>query len=219
MSENTNQTFLKWMLSLSLIIVGLLILGCILFFGNSFLYGFGQYTAEQLAGVDETLTNMPTQTLTAFPVTETITPPSGPSLTPTFFYTIPTATATIVPWTTCPGIVISVNDTNKGDILHVLRCEDNYEYDIGPITKGAYAVSPDDKYLVYASVNGLLYAAKIGNTSLYTIANLKKDGPFVAFPKNTTPIFKLTFLGDTPPFVLKIYEAQFSQNYPLQMPN
>jgi hypothetical protein len=100
-----------------------------------------------------------------------------------------------------------------------LRCEDSYEYEIGPLTKGAYAVSPDDKYLVYAGVNGLLYAAKIGDPILYTIVNLKKKGPFVAFPKKVTPDFQLHFVGDKPPFVLEVYEAQYLQNFPVTMPN
>jgi hypothetical protein len=201
-----------------LILCALAILGCILFFGGRFLYSFGQRTAENMAGASETLTSIPTQTLTLVPPTATISPTTGPSPTPTFFHTIPTATATTIPWTECPGIVVTVNDTEQGDILHVLRCEDSYEYDIGPLTKGAYAVSPDDKYLVYAGVNGILYAAKIGNPSLYTIMNLRKEGPFITFGKKVPPIFQLTFNG-TGPYVLEVYEVRYGQNFPVNMPN
>jgi hypothetical protein len=204
---------------LILILLGLSVLGCLLVMGGRFLFNLGQRTAENIAGVSETLTAIPTQTLTLVPLTPTITPTSGPSPTPTFFYTIPTATATLIPWTQCPGIVVMVNDTAQGDILHVLRCEDGFEYDIGPLTKGAYAVSPDDKYLVYAGVNGILYAAKIGDAGLYTIVNLRRDGPFVAFPKKVVPDFQLHFIGEAAPFVLEVYEAQYSQNFPVRMPN
>jgi hypothetical protein len=204
---------------LILILLGLSVLGCLLVMGGRLLFDFGQRTAENIAGVSETLTAIPTQTLTLVPSTVTITPTSGPSPTPTFFHTIPTATATLIPWTQCPGIVVTVNDTAQGDMLHVLRCEDGFEYDIGPLSKGAFAVSPDDKYLVYAGVNGILYAAKIGDPALYTIMNLRKEGPFVAFPKKVVPKFELHFIGEAPPFVLEVYEAKYSQNFPVRMPN
>ena len=213
-----DHSTIKLMVRLLLILFGLSILGCILFFGGRFLLTFGQRAAENIAGVSETLTSMPSQTFTPVPLTFTITPTAGPSPTPTFFHTIPTATATLIPWTQCPGIVITVNDTEQGDILHVLRCEDGYEYDIGPLTKGAFAVSPDDRYLVYAGVNGILYVAKIGDASLYTIMNLRKEGPFITFGKKVPPIFQLSFNG-TGPYVLEIYESRYGQNFPVQMPN
>ncbi len=212
--QSNTKIIVRWFL----ILLGLSILACVLFFGGKFLYGFGQHTAEEIAGVDETLTSIPTQTLTPIPLTATITPTAGPSPTATFFFTIPTPTVTVIPWTQCPGIVVTVRDTEQGDLLHILRCEDSYEYEIGPLTKGAYAVSPDNKYLVYASVNGLLYAAKIGESSLYTIMNLKKEGPYVTFGKKVPPIFKLTFNG-TGPYVLEVYEARYGQNFPVNMPN
>lgn len=220
MNGNTQQDYstIKWIVRLFLILFGLSVLGCVLFFGGRFLLTFGQRAAEDIAGVSETLTNIPTQTLTPVPLTSTITPTAGPSPTPTFFHPIPTATATLIPWTQCPGIVVTVNDTEQGDILHVLRCEDGYEYDIGPLTKGAFAVSPDNKYLVYAGVNGILYAAKIGDPALYTVMNLKKEGPFITFGKKVPPIFQLTFNGSGP-YVLEIYEARYGQNFPVNMPN
>jgi len=217
-SPQENQSNTRIIVRWFLILLGLLILGCILFFGGKFLYGFGQRAAEEIAGVDETLTSSPTQTLISIPLTATITPTNGPSPTPTFYFTIPTATVTVIPWTQCPGIVVSTRDTEQGDFLHVLRCEDGYEYEIGPLTKGAYAASPDDKYLVYASINGLLYAAKIGDPVLYTVVNLKKEGPFVTFGKKVPPIFQLKFNGEGP-YVLEVYESRYGQNFPVNMPN
>lgn len=214
--SRTNSKFSAFLL----IAAGLALLGCLLFFGGRFLYGLGQTLGADLTVLAHgTPTNSPVPSITPTIATATITITSGPSPTPTFYYNIPTATATLVPWTTCPGIVISTRDTEQGDFLHILRCEDNYEYEIGPLTKGAYAVSPDNRYLVYAGVNGLLYAAKIGDTTLYTVINLKKKGPFVAFPKKVVPDFKLKFNGSAPPFVLEVYEAQYGQNFPVTMPN
>ncbi|MCC7118346.1 MAG: hypothetical protein IT310_07465 [Anaerolineales bacterium] len=199
---------------------GICLLGALLFFGGRFLYGLGQtLSSDATFLINGTPTHSPAPTVTPTAPTVTRSPTPGPSATPTFYYIIPTATATLIPWTTCPGIVISVRDTEQGDYLHVLRCEDQYEYEIGPLTKGAYAVAPDDRYLVYASTNGLLYASKIGDPTLYTIVNLKKKGPFVAFPKKVVPDFKLKFIGDAPPFVLEVYEAQYGQNFPVQIPN
>lgn len=218
-SENQKHSNVTLIVRLFLILAGLVILGYVLFFGGRFLYNFGQRAAENIAGVNETLTHIPTQTHTPIPLTFTITPTNGPSATPTFYFTIPTPTATTIPWTECPGIVVTVNDTEQGDILHILRCEDQYEYNVGPLTKGAYAVSPDDKYLVYAGVNGILYAAKIGDPTLYKIMDLKREGPFVAFAKKAIPDFKLHFIGETAPFVLEIFEAQYPQNFPVNLPN
>lgn len=220
MSESTGQhsshgsSIVRWIL----ILLGLVILGVVIVWGGKFLYGFGQRAAEDIAGVDKTLTSRPTETETPIPLTATITITNGPSPTSTFYYIIPTATPTRIPWTTCPGIVVTIHDTDKGDIIHVLRCSDKFEYDLGPITKGAFAVSPDDKYLVYASEEGILYAAKIGETALYTISNLKRDGNFVTFAREAAPIFQLKFDG-TGPYVLEIYESRYGQNLPLQMPN
>ncbi|MFN8414161.1 MAG: hypothetical protein U0Z26_17405 [Anaerolineales bacterium] len=220
MNDSTEQnssrgpSIVRWIL----ILFGLVLFALILFMGGKFLYSFGQRTAENIAGVDKTLTSKPTDTETPIPPTSTITITPGPSPTSTFFYTIPTATATRIPWTTCPGIVVTINDTDKGDLIHILRCSDKFEYDLGPITKGAFAVSPDDRYLVYASEEGILYAAKIGETALYTMMNLKRDGDFVTFPRNAAPIFKLKFEG-TGPYVLVVYEARYDQKLPVQMPN
>jgi hypothetical protein len=220
MDEPTEQTHStrRIIVRSFLILCSLSVLAGILFFGGRYLYSFGQRTAEDIAGVDETLTNIPTQTQTLIPPTLTITPTIGSSPTPTFFYTVPTRTATLIPWTQCPGIVVTVNDTEQGDILHVLRCEDGFEYDMGPLTKGAFAVSPDNKYLVYAGVNGILYAARIGDPALYTVMDLKKEGPFVTFGKKVPPIFKLTFNG-AGPYVLEVYESRYGQNFPVNMPN
>lgn len=191
----------------------LLALGPGLYFAGRFIHSLGQRLAEGLSAAERSVpavdTAQPTST-TPVTATPTRTPtPTAASFIP------PTATATRIPWTSCPGIVISVTDTEKGDLLRVLRCEDGLEYEIGPLTKGVYAVSPDDKYLVYCSLDGVLYAARIGSTTLTVIEKTRRQ--FYTFGRDMDPIFELTFSGEGP-FVLEIYEKRYGQNLPLRMP-
>ncbi len=208
--ENKNN-LLVWVLAGIFLLA--LLLG--LFFAGSFIYSLGQRNAAQLAGVD--LTPHPTETPTVY-LTPTVTPTITLTPTATDYVVFPTATATKIPWTSCPGIVITVSDTSKGDILHVLRCEDNFEYDLGPLAKGFYAVSPDDKYLVYCTADGMLYASKIGSTNLHLLMNVKREGEFVIFNKKAEPNFVLRFAGGPPAYVLNIYELNYNQNLSVTMP-
>ncbi len=189
----------------------IVIIGCVLFFGGRYIYSLGQIAALKIAGVDLTphATTSPVVQLTS-----TITSTSTPIATGTSFFA-PTPTQTKIPWTSCPGIVITVEDTSKGDFLHVLRCEDGLEYEIGPLTKGVYAVSPDDQYLVYCSLNGIVYAARIGSTALTVIKKVQRE--FFVFSKKVDPIFELTFTGESP-YVLEVYEKRYEQNMPIKMP-
>ena len=189
----------------------LLAFGVLLFFAGRFIYGLGQRSAARLSGVD------PSASATLQPVstmTSTITPTFTPSPTGTYFFP-PTATATKIPWTSCPGIVVTVTDTQQGDIVHILRCEDGLEYDIGPLPKGVFAVSPDDKYIVYAGQDGVIYAARIGSTALTVIRKTGRE--FYTFGQDMAPIYKLTFSGEGP-YVLELYEARYGQNLPIRMP-
>ncbi len=185
------------------------ILGFALFFAGRFIYNLGQTTASRISGVDIT----PLATVSE--ATPTVTPTFTPIPPTATYYFPPTATATKIPWTSCPGIVITVSDTSKGDIVHVLRCLDGLEYDIGPLTKGAYAVSPDDKYLVYCSISGILYAARIGNATLTVMQKVNKD--FYTFGQDMDPIFVLKFNAENTR-VLEIHEKRYGQKLPITMP-
>ena len=187
------------------------VVGCGLFFAGRFIYGLGQRASSRISGVDLT----PKATLSAvLKITSTATLTFTPVPTATYYFP-PTATATKIPWTSCPGIVITASDTSKGDMLHVLRCSDGFEYDVGPLTKGAYAVSPDDKYLVYCDISGILYAAKIGNSTLTVIQKVNKD--FYTFGQDMAPIFELKFNAGNPR-VLEIHEKRYDQKLPITMP-
>jgi len=200
---------MRWLVSF----FGILAFGFALFFVGRFIYGLGQKAASELSGVDLT------PSITLHPTsqgTSTITQTSTPNPTSTSFFAFaPTATETKIPWTSCPGIVISVTDTLKGDFVHVLRCTDGLEYEIGPLTKGVYAVSPDDKYWVYCSLDGVLYAARIGSSTLSVIKKINKD--FYTFGRDMAPIFVLKFNAENPN-VLEIHEKRYVQKMLITMP-
>lgn len=191
----------------------LLALGILLFFGGRFLYGLGQRTAARVAGLDPSAsaTLQPTQT-----PTRTVTPAFTPSPTNTIYFApIQTPTPTKIPWSSCPGIVVTVIDTDKGDIVHILRCSDGLEYDIGPLTKGVYAIPPDDRYFVYCSLDGVVYAARIGEGTLTVIRRTHRE--FYTFGRDMDPIFELTF-SDESPYVLEVYEKRYGQSLLVRMP-
>jgi hypothetical protein len=164
-----------------------------------------------VAGLDPSAsaTLQPTITLTS-----TITPAFTPGPTSTI-YLASSPTPTKIPWTSCPGIVVTVTDTDKGDIVHILRCSDGLEYDIGPLTKGVYAVSPDDRYFVYCSLDGVVYAARIGDDTLTVIEKTYRE--FYTFGRDMAPIFELTF-SDESPYVLEVYEKRYGQSLLVRMP-
>lgn len=209
--ENTKSNWLPW-LAVGAVIV-FVIVGFA--FAARFIYALGQRNAAQVAGIDLTPQSTITPTVDVPP---TITPTITLTPTATQYVVFPTATATKIPWTSCPGIVITVTDTKKGDIVHVQRCSDNFLYDIGPLARGFYAVSPDDKYLVYCTTDGILYAAKIGSPTLQLIMNVKREGEFTVFNKKVDPLFVMTFTETPQGLVLEIYEKNYNQNMPIVMP-
>jgi len=153
----------------------------------------------------------PTLTLTATPPITLI-----PTATVTLFYD---ATATPTPqWSACPGIVITPSQTRKGTMLHVLRCDDRLEYDLGPLAKGVYAVGPNDRFLVYVSLNGYIFAARIGERVLTNVFNLEKEHIYTVFNKKVTPDFKISFAGDGPFYELVLVERFYDQKRVYDLP-
>ena len=139
-----------------------------------------------------------------------------PSPTPTLFLAA-TATPT-QQWSACPGIVVTLTDTDAGDMLHILRCEDGLEYDLGPLAKGAYAVGPNDKFLIYATVSGFVYASRIGEPFMYPLLNLVTEQIFTVFNKGVAPDFKISFTGGTPIYRLVLLEKTYDQKRMYNLP-
>ena len=139
-----------------------------------------------------------------------------PTPTTTLFFA-PTATST-QQWLACPGIVITVTDTKKGDILHILRCEDGLAYDLGPLAKGVYAVGPNGKFLVYVTLDGFIYAARIGALSMYNLYDLEYEHIFTVFNKGVSPDFKISFAGEEPNYKLVLLEKNYDQKRVYDLP-
>ena len=155
---------------------------------------------------------MPTAVRTSTPL-PTLTPSSTFTPSPT----APTPTPTLQ-WSACPGIVVTVTDTDAGDMLHVLRCEDGWKHDFGPLAKGVYAVGPNDKFLLYVSVSGFIYGARIGDPSMVTLFDLVNEHEFTVFNKKVKPDFKISFAGEVPNYKLVLVEKKYDQKrvYDLQ---
>lgn len=162
-----------------------------------------------------TFISMPTAVRTSTPL-----PTLTPSITP-----IPSSTVTLAPtftstpqWSACPGIVVTVNDTDAGDMLHVLRCEDGWEYEYGPLAKGQYAVGPNDKFLIYVTVGGFVYSARIGEPYMVTLFDLVTEREFTVFSKKVAPDFSISFVDEAPNYKLILLEKKYDQKrvYDLQ---
>jgi len=172
---------------------------------------------------------LPSVTPSIFAPSNTPLPPSTPTLflgsstpdplataTATFFFA-PTATPT-QQWQSCPGIVINVTDTDNGDMIHILRCEDGLEHDLGPLAKGFYAVGPNDKFLIYVTQGGQVYGARIGQSYLYPLLDLVTERIFTVFNKGVAPDFKISFSGEHPSYRLILLEKNYDQKRMYELP-
>lgn len=177
-----------------------------------------QDEATPVPAVPATL-QIPLQTQTPFsPQLPTATPAVTVLPTPTLtlmFAPTPTATQQ---WTTCPGIVISQKDTDAGQIIHILRCQDGFEYDLDPLAKGTYAVGPNDKFLIYITHDGMVYGLRIGETRLVPLYNLKKEKIFSMINKGAEPDFLLSFSDGVPTYKLVITERFYGQKRMYDLP-
>jgi hypothetical protein len=151
---------------------------------------------------------------TAVPVpssTLTITP--APTIPPTPTWTL-FSNITVTPtqqWSACPGIVVTQKDTDAGDIIHILRCDDSLEYDLGPLAKGVYAVGPNNKFFIYVTRTGIVYGSRIGNPYLYPLFNLKDEQIFTALNRGVEPDFHISFSDGNPTYRLVLSEWNYGQ--------
>ena len=81
----------------------------------------------------------------------------------------------------CSNVSANFNHTSKGYILHVNSCSGS-GYNLGPLANGAYAIGPNQKFLVYVSASdGRVYAAQIGDNTLTQIDDLKEKSSVFCF--------------------------------------
>jgi hypothetical protein len=168
---------------------------------------------SQTPGVPVAITFPPT-----FTTTPTFTPTNTPMPTPTWTLFFERTATPTRQWSACPGIVITESDTDVGDKLHILRCEDEFEYELGPLAKGVYAVGPNDKFLIYITLSGMVYGTRIGESRLLPLFNLKREHIFTVFNIGTEPEFNISFSGGTPIYKLVLFEKSYSQKRTYDLP-
>ena len=175
--------------------------------------------------VDEDMSPTPSATAsnTAVPVasltsTPTLTPPATITPFPTFVLSYLPTTPPDQQWLTCPGIVVTRTDTDKGDILHILRCEDGLEYDLGPLAKGVFAVGPNNKFLVYVTIDGFIYASRIDDPHLIILYNVAREHIYSVFNKKVAPDFKLSFVEGPLNYKLILLERNYYQKRVYELP-
>lgn len=140
----------------------------------------------------------------------TMTPTKKIGFTPPEITGTQFASATQMP-TALPQINVEliIEDELKGDYLTVKGGDQNYNYRLGPLAKGTYAVGPNNKFIVYLTDYGMIYAAKIGNPNFIKIDNVKRQ--YSATSKNVKPKFDLSFFQTDYAYYLVIVEGIFSQ--------
>jgi formylglycine-generating enzyme required for sulfatase activity len=112
------------------------------------------------------------------------------------------------------GVSLTLDETSEGSYLHVSAPDSQYE--LGPLPDGVYALSPDGKFLVYVSnSDGSVYAARIGDTSLYRLETLRNK--FSALIDGEIPLFKISF-SRSESYFITIREENFSQQITIQVP-
>ena len=110
------------------------------------------------------------------------------------------------------GVVITTRDTSKGDYLQI--CAHGEQYEIGPVAKGVFAVSPTGKFFVYCANNGIVYAARIGEITLQMVGNVKN---FSAIQRGDVPRFAIDFSQEDPSKVT-IQELSYHQSQVISIP-
>jgi hypothetical protein len=134
-------------------------------------------------------------------------PASTPDLSPLEITPSPS-----VEVTSTDNISITVKDTSKGDFLQVQF--DGNEYEIGPLEKGTYIIGPNKKFIIYCTNSGSVYAARIGNSNLVRIGDIKD---FSIIQRSEAPKLEFEFLGDHP-YSVVIYEQILKQSKILEIP-
>ncbi|MBT7191910.1 MAG: hypothetical protein HN916_17170 [Anaerolineae bacterium] len=108
--------------------------------------------------------------------------------------------------TECSALTITVLDTPKGDYYQVCALGIDY-YDLGPLEKGSYAIGPNEKFFVYISNSGLVYAHRVGTSTMKQIGDVSS---LSIIGLNKIPDFDYEFYGDHP-YTIQVYENVFEQ--------
>ena len=75
-------------------------------------------------------------------------------------------------------------------------------------------LGPNDKFLVYASNSGIVYAARIGDRKLNKIGDVKD---FTIIVRGEAPEYEFEFYGDHP-YTVQVHELIFLQKQTIPIP-
>ena len=171
------------------------------------------YTQEKLPTQTSLPTYTPYPTATEIPVTNTPvhTPtPKPPTRTPG-----PTSTPvpTVPPCSEGNIRKVSREDTKSGNILTVF-CTDGGNYPLPPMQDGKYAVGPNDMFIVYATLDGVIYTSRAGNKTWRTLDYFKH---FHVFSVGNKPNLDISILGSHP-YSVFIQERSYSESQSFAIP-
>lgn len=181
------------------------------------------WSSEEGGSVSPTISIVNVNSGEALQVTEGTNPVWQPVASGDVIVQSPQATATPMevanvtdtpsaPGSPCVDVSITVKDTSKGDYLEI--CSNGKIYEMGPLEKGAYALGPNKLFFVYVTNSGTVYTARIGDTRLTLLGDVKK---FTIIKQGKVPSFDFKFIGDHP-YTVQIFELLYSQNEVFPIP-
>jgi hypothetical protein len=94
-------------------------------------------------------------------------------------------------------------------------CAGSQHYRLGPLEKGVYTIGPGGNFFLYASNSGIVYVARVGDTSFTQIGNLRD---FIVTRKHDVPLYQFRFFGDNP-YSVQVTELHYGENMTLPIPH
>jgi len=196
-------------------LAALAVLGCVVLVGALVLLR-GNAKGGLFGGPSPTATVRPTSTRIA-------TRTSAPA-TNTPDYAVRTAVAALtkaaaIPAATntpvgpkCPGMEIQKYTGSNGQYLKI--CGAGKEYTMGPLGDGTFAVGPNQKFFVYVTFDGLVFAARVGNDRPTQIGEVKR---LTMIHVDDNPQFTFQFNGNHP-YTVTIFEYWEHQDMTIAIP-
>jgi Tol biopolymer transport system component len=114
--------------------------------------------------------------------------------------------------TPLPDPYLAVMDTFEGDMLQVRSKGSVLE--LGPLEKGNFAIGPTNRFFVYCTNSGTVYAGRFGQEGLDAIGDIRK---FTTIRRDGVPKLTFLFLGDNP-YQVQITDVLTGENQSLPIP-
>lgn len=86
------------------------------------------------------------------------------------------------------GVTLTSTETKNG--LELTVCSLGEEYTIPGLAKGSYSLGPNNKFFIYATNGGDIYAARVGDVILHVLGNVKD---FYIIQRGEIPKYRFLF--------------------------